>query len=479
MGIKKAILLNGLSKYANMIIQMILSMVLARLVLPAEYGIISIITVILNLLTLIADMGLGVTIIQRPEMKKEKINELFTFTFLLGFAISLIVCLLSVPLSLLYDNEIYYQLCPIAAITAFFNTINIVPHSILVRDKRFDTIAFRTVICTIIPGGIAIFLAMQGAGVFSLVVQSVCTAILNFVWNYLKNPLKCKFFSIKNIYTLLGRYSLYQFLFNLLNYGTRNLDNLIIGATFGEASLGYYNKAYSLNLYPNTIFTSVITGVLHPYIRDNKNDFRLLEKRLIEMMKILSLVGVFISIACYSCSKEIIIIMFGQNWVPAIQCFQGLSICILAQMLSSVSGSVFLGVERTDQTFKCGIINLALILIAIFVGICSKDLYFLSYAIGFTYNIIFFITYVILIKCTLNRELKDFFNHFWPDFLAVYVFCIVFNFIDLDFNNIFVSLIVKVTIVTVYYLLFLACSRQFNDIKNIVKYLSNGKNSKD
>lgn len=471
MGIKKAILLNGLSKYINMVIQIALSMVLARLVLPTDYGIISIITVILNFLALIADMGLGVKVIQHPEMKREKIYELFSFTIILGFCISFILYLFSFPLSVVYDNEIYDKLCPFAAIASFFNTINIVPNAILVRDKKFDTIAFRTIICTLIPGSIAVVLAIKGAGVFSLLVQSISTAIFTFTWNYLKNPLRLKSFSFKTIYKVLGRYSLFQFMFNIMNYGTRNLDNLIIGATFGEANLGYYNKAYTLNLYPNNIFTSVITGVLHPYIRDKKNDFKLLEKKLIEMLKILSLVGVFITIACYLCSREIILIMFGNNWEPAILCFKGLSICILSQMLSSVSGSIFLGVERTDQTFKCGIINLGLILVAIFIGVCFNSLYVLSYVIGITYNIIFFITYVILIKYTLNGNIKSFFGHFASDYLAVIIFCIAFGFVDLDFDSIFVSLIIKVSIVVLYFLGYLLCSGQITILKKSIQTL--------
>lgn len=468
MGIKKAILLNGLSKYVNMVIQIVLSMILARLVSPTDYGIISIITVILNFLALIADMGLGVTVIQHPEMKRERIYELFSFTVLFGFCISFILYLFSFPLSVVYDNEIYYGLCPFAAIVSFFNTINIVPNSLLVRDKKFDTIAFRTIICTLIPGAIAVVLAMKGAGVFSLLVQSISTAILNFTWNYLKNPLKLKMFSLKTIYKLLGKYSLFQFMFNIMNYGTRNLDNLIIGATFGEANLGYYNKAYTLNLYPNNIFTSVITGVLHPYIRDKKSNFKLLEKKLIEMLKMLSLVGLFVTITCYLCSREIILIMFGDNWAPAIYCFKGLSICILSQMLSSVSGSVFLGVERTDQTFKCGVINLCLILVAIFTGVCFNSLNLLSYAIGVTYNIIFFITYVILIKYTLNGDIKSFFGHFVADYLAVIIFCIVFNFVDLDFDSIFVSVIIKISIVALYFIGYLICSGQVRLLKKSI-----------
>ena len=123
-------------------------------------------------------------------------------------------------------------------------------------------------------------------------------------------PLRFSKFALLRLASLLGKYSLFQFMFNILNYFTRNLDNLIIGARFNKAALGYYDKAYTLSLYPNSIFTAVITGVIHPYIRDYKNDYNSLYNRMISIIKLLSICGSFVMMVCFCCSKEIILIFF-------------------------------------------------------------------------------------------------------------------------------------------------------------------------
>ena len=124
----------------------------------------------------------------------------------------------------------------------------------------------------------------------------------------------------------MGTYSLFQFIYGVINYFERNIDNLFIGAKFGSESLGYYNKAYSLNLYPNMLFTHVITGVLHPYVRDINGDGEAVMRRLMKILKLLSLAASFVMAVCYWCSGEIIRIAFGENWVPSVKLFHVLSL---------------------------------------------------------------------------------------------------------------------------------------------------------
>lgn len=461
-GIKQAATYNLIAKFSTMFIQLVLNMVLARLIAPEAFGVISVITVLINFFNLFADMGIGVSVIQKTDMTRDDHNVLFTFSLYIGLVLAFVMLVIAYPVSLIYDNEIYRILCPCVSVIALLNSLNTVPNALLSRDKRFDLIALRSVVCNFISGAITVIFALMGLGVYALLLHSIMTAIAVFVWNYAKSRLRFDFrLNIHRMMGLLGSYSLFQLLFNILNYLTRNLDNLIVGATMGEASLGYYNKAYTLNLYPNTIFTNVISSVLHPYMRDYKDCLNELYAKIMKIIKPLSLVAVLIQIVFFWCSEEIIAIMYGDQWHQAAVCFRWLSICVWAQMLSSVCGAVFLGLQRTDQTLKCGIINFFLILVAIGVGVYNRSMAILSIAVAITYVIIFALTYIVLIINTMHLSLGLMIKTVGADFIAIVLFCVAVSFVPAFSKNIWLSLFLKLTICLMYYVFYLLLTGQF------------------
>ncbi|MBD9094965.1 MAG: lipopolysaccharide biosynthesis protein [Bacteroides oleiciplenus] len=474
--IKKAVLYNAVSKYGTMIVQLVLTMVLSRLIVPEAYGIIAIIIVLIGFLGLFSDLGLGINIIQHSEMSNDDVNSLFTFSAISGIALGFFMLLLSYPVSLFYNDSIYLRICPTISIVPFLNALNVVPNAILTRDKRFDLIAFRSILCSFFSGAVAIFLAFIGWGVYALISQVIIGALFQFMWNYFQCPLKLKKIKFKRVMSLLGSYSLYQIIFNFLNYFTRNLDNLIIGKKFGTADLAYYNKSYYLYVYPNNIFASVLTGVLHPFIRDYRSDIQKVYFEYVRIEKMLSIIGTFTMMTFFFCSDEIIIILFGDNWKPAGLCLKCLSICMWTQMMSAVSGSIFLGIERTDQIFKCGIINLVLIVLSILCGIYTESIYVLALCIGISYNIIFLITNYILVNKTMKKSLLLFLSNFLFDALFVFGFIIITLFIPVISNDIWTSLLIKLVIILVTYSAYILISGQYIVLLSLLNSIKhNGK----
>jgi len=462
--IKRAALYSAIAKYGSLLVQLGVTMILSRLIMPEAYGVIAITTVLIGFLNIFADMGLGINVIQHPEMQKDNIRQLFTFSLIVGAVLAFITAIASYPLSLIYNEPLYLVLCPILSIVSFIQASNVVPSSILLRDKLFKTIAFRTILCSVVSGVVAVILACCRMGIYALAIQSIISHSFLFVWNYAYTPIIPTSFKLKKVVGLLGSYSTYQVLFNIFNYFTRNLDNLVIGRYFGPAPLAQYNKSYILYLYPNNIFAAVLTGVLHPYIRDYKKNLSQMFYKYLQIEKILSLIGIFTMITFFTCSKEIVLIMFGENWEPAGIYLKCLSLCMWTQMMGSTSGSFFLGLERTDQTFKCGIINLTLIITSIFIGVYFKSMVVLSLSVAVSYNLIFIITNYILVKKTMHIRLKEFFKPLVYD--ALFVFCFVFavHFLPEVPSDYFLSFTLKLFACVVAYTAYLTVSRQWNTI---------------
>ena len=106
-GIRKAAFYNALAKYGNMVVQLGLTMILSRLILPESYGVVAIISVVIGFISLFADMGLGINVIQHPEMCSNDINRLFSFSVIVGLLLLVVTILAAFPLTLFYNNEIF------------------------------------------------------------------------------------------------------------------------------------------------------------------------------------------------------------------------------------------------------------------------------------------------------------------------------------------------------------------------------------
>ena len=161
------------------------------------------------------------------------------------------------------------------------------------------------IIATLISSAITIYLALKGGSYYSLVFNTIFTSVMTFLCNRLSCNLRFKirfeFESIKKIFN----YSGFQFAFNMINYFSRNLDNLLSGKFLGIEQLGFYNKAYTIMLYPVNNLAGVISSVLHPFLADYKEILDKIYEKYIIIAKLFMDCGIYISVICFFCSNEI------------------------------------------------------------------------------------------------------------------------------------------------------------------------------
>lgn len=417
--IKKAAFINAASKYSAIFLNLIVSAILARILSPEDYGIVAVTAVFTTFFSLFADMGIGAGIIQNKELSQDDVNVIFTFSGRLALVISLIFALFSYPLSLFYRNSVYIPIGLLLSISLFFNTLNIVPSALLSKEKRFLRIGARTVILCVLSGTAGIILALCGLKYYALVCQSVLNAFLTFLWNFISTrPKLVRKPSASGIEKIKG-YSSFIFAFNLINYFARNSDNLVISRFLGTASLGYYDKAYKMMCYPTQNLTHVITPVLHPILSEHQNDRTYIYEKYLRVVKLLSLLGTFITAFCFFAGEEIILLLFGKKWTPSISCFKFMSVSIWAQMVTSSSGSIFLTLGDSRRMFAIGVVNSVLTVCAIALGIIESDINKVARNVGIVYNVHFITTYITLIHFSFGMSYRKFLAGFIPDFLTM------------------------------------------------------------
>lgn len=468
--IKQATIINFISKYSNIFIQIILNSILARLLTPDDYGIVAVITVFTGFFTLLADMGVGPAIIQNKLLSDDDVTSIFNFTVLSAIGVTILFAIFSYPISLFYNNDIYIPLGILLSFSILFNVLNIVPNAILLKEKKFKLVGFRTVIITLICGVVTIILAYLKFKYYAIVLNSILIALLTFIFNFWSSNIKFKWILNKSSLIKIKSYSTYQFGFSFINYFSRNLDNLLIGKVLGQSALGFYDKSYKLMLYPVSNLTHVITPALHPILSEYQNDKEYIYFQYKRIVKILSLLGVFISVYCFFAGEEAIIIMFGKQWVNSIPTFKILSLTIWIQMIMSSSGTIFQASGETKALFITGVISTIINVLGIVTGLYLGTIELIALMILITFSINFVITFIVLIKYVINHKLKDFFGMFIPEVIIAVLMSIILIFIcKIKISNILFSAIVKFIFAIVGYVIGLLMTKQISYLKLILK----------
>lgn len=411
------------SKYANVVIQLAITMVLARILTPEQYGTVAIVTVFSSFFAILADMGVSTAIVQYKDLTKQDFDALFFFSAVLGLGLSAVFCLLSLPISMVYADGELVPLCCLTAVSILFNTLNMVPNGMLLREKRFKTISVRLVVVSVAAGAAAIALALMDFGCYALVWNVILTSFFIFLWNW--SATRVTFGNphfgqpVKRIF----RYSSFQAGFSMVNYFARNLDNLLVGAMMGTAMLGYYDKAYKVMQYPLNYLTGIFSNVLQPYLSEYQNDKARLYESWLSICRILSLVGMFVSAMIVTFPEEILLVMFGEQWLMAAPALGMLGLSVGVQMVNSTSGAIFQSAGRTDILFRSGLICTGISVAAILIGVATGSLTLLGLAISMAYLFHFILTAYLLVWKVLGVSPLVFLAKFIPAVTAAAVSC--------------------------------------------------------
>lgn len=462
MNLKKASFINAIGKFSTILLNLVVNAILARILTPDDYGVVAVITVFSTFFATFSDMGFGAAIIQKKDLTQSDINNIFSFTGYVAVILAILFLLLSYPISLFYKNDAYITLGAMLSISLLFSALNMVPNGIINRDKRFVLIAVRTVVVYLSASAITIGLAYAGLRYYALAIQAILTSLFTFLWNLLLTRPKFRLhFQMNSIQKVLN-YSGFQFAFNIVNYFSRNLDNLLTGKFFGDDQLGYYNKAYTLMLYPVNNLTGVISPVLHPVLSDYQAELKTIYTKYMKIVRLLALMGLFIAPVCFLASEEIICILYGDNWMQTIDCFRLLSLAIIPQMINSSAGAIFQATNNTKLLFINSCINTAITVAAILMGIfAGGNIVVLSACVAVAYNIHFLTAFYMLIRFTFGFQIKAFAKDLLPELMVLAIMIVGVLLYPFHVEHIVLSALVKGVWMLLFYCAGLVVSKEY------------------
>ncbi|MFT8900638.1 lipopolysaccharide biosynthesis protein [Liquorilactobacillus nagelii] len=462
LNIRKAAFINGIGKYLKILLTLVVNAILARLLSPSDFGITAVVTVFTTFFSYFSDMGLGPAIIQKKNLDDRDMNSIYTFSVYISILLTICFFGLAYLIADFYNNSVYIGLSQLLSVSLLFNALNMVPNGLLNREKKFATIAIRTVVVYFFASVITIFLAIKGFKYYSLAIQAILTSVFTYIWNIrsvkVKFVFKVRYSSIKKILS----FSSYQLAFNVVNYFSRNLDNLLTGKFMGSSELGYYDKAYTLMLYPVNNLTGVVSPVLLPILADFQDDKKLIYVKYMKVVKMLSCIGVLVAPLCFFAAPEIVGILYGSGWNSTIKCFQIFSIAIIPQMINASAGAVYQALDKTKLLFLNSCINTGITVISILIGIfIGGNIVSLSWCVAISYVVQFLSAFYMLIVYAFELDFLMFVKYLLPEFILLLIIAISTSFYFFQISNIFLSFALKFLYIFIIYLIVMFFSKEY------------------
>jgi len=468
----KGIFYTAISKYSGVIITIVITAILARLLTPAEFGVVALVTVFIGFFNLLGDLGIGPAIVQTRDLTKEDIESIFTFSAVMAFILALIFFLSGNMVSSFYEEPELIPLVRLLSISVFFNILSIVPRALNKKELRFKQMGMVTVGVQTLAGVLAIILAINGFSYYSIVFQNILTGFLLFALFYYLYPVAARFRINKAPLKRIAAFSTYQFAFNFINYFSRNLDNILIGKYLGPAALGFYNKSYTLMQLPVSNLTHVITPVLHPILAKHQNDKKIIYNSYKRVVKILAGIGFPVSVFLYFSASDLILVMFGPQWEMSVPVFKILALTVGIQVCLSSTGSIFQATGRTDLLFLTGALSAILMISGISYGVfIGESLEDVGYGLILAFTISFFQGFYLLINKALDESFISFLKIFIVPIFSAIVTVLAFYFMQyIIIENPIIQLVTNTLILLIILVLFFLSSHENRSfLKNMIK----------
>lgn len=399
----------ALARYSGIALSLVVAGVLARLLSPGDFGVVAIATVIISFFGIFTDMGISAAIVQHKTLTERNLSDIFSLTLWMGVLLAGLFFAASWPIAEFYHQPMLRTLCQLLAVNLFFASANIVPGALFYKNKEFKFIAIRSFVVQTAGGLLSIGVALAGGGLYALILSPILSSILLFSISIHRYPQRVRAtWGWGALRTILS-YSTYQFLFNVINYFSQNLDKLVIGKYMGMSQLGYYEKSYRLMTLPLQNISHVITPVMHPLLSEYQNDLRRLGSAYERIVRLLAFLGFPLSVFLFFTAEELTLIIFGHQWLPSVAVFRILSLLVGVQIILTSSGSIFQAAGDTRSLFVCGLFSATLNVGGILLGVFHfGTLEAVAWCLVTTFTINFVQCYWQMYRVTLKQSVRPF-----------------------------------------------------------------------
>jgi O-antigen/teichoic acid export membrane protein len=354
---------------AQFLLNLASTAVLARLLVPGDFGLIAMATAVSNLLALILDLGLGSATVQRSGLTHSQVSALFWINTALGLVFAAILAGLAPLVARFYGHPQLVPVMMVLALSFVFVGLSIQPNALLRRQMRFASLAGIDLVSLILGIAAAIASAARGAGYWSLVyfqvVQSATATAGSWLACGWKPDPPTRTMRVRPLLSfgvgLTG--------FNILAYLSRTLDNVIIGRSAGSAALGLYLKSYSMLLLPVDRIRGPVSAVVVPALSLLQADRPRFRTYFLKAITCVVAIGMPVVVFLFVFAEEAVMLVLGPRWQESVVLFQVLAPAAFVETFNTVGSWACTPFGKSGRLVRWQIFATSVMALSFLVGV--------------------------------------------------------------------------------------------------------------
>jgi O-antigen/teichoic acid export membrane protein len=345
------------------------TIVLARLVGPRNFGIVSQANIYLTFVVLLMNQGFGVALIQKRRLDDEDVASVYALNIVLATVITGLTILVAPAVSLLFDSPELTTVLRVMCVSIFVNGIAVVPTSLINRALRFKQLAAVQITSVTIGATASIVAAALGADYWALVVQVVTFDVTTLAGLILLTGIpNLRIASVGRLRQMM-RFSTFLMGAQVMGFFGSNLDNVLIAARLSERKLAFYAVSYRFLQIPNQLLGSIVNRVALPVFARAQDDMRTVRSWFIASTRVAGAVlfPAFTLLAVGA--PDGVILVFGERWRPAIVPMQLLALAGFSRSIRLLLAPLSQALGRTDINFTWAAATLSAALPGYLIGL--------------------------------------------------------------------------------------------------------------
>ena len=354
-------------------IQFILTIIIARLVSPSDYGLIAMLGIFLAIAQTFIDSGFSNALIQKQDRTETDFSTVFYFNIAVGVVVYVLLYLCSPFIASFYNEPKLDLVTKVVGLNLIISSFSVVQRAKLTIALNFKLQAVASLIAVVISGAVGVYMAYVGYGVWAIAFQALLNNFLNtlLLWLLAKwIPRIC--FSWESFKGLFG-FGSKLLLSALLHTIYTNLYNIVIGKKFSATDLGYYNRAYTIAYFPSNNVNNIITRATYPILCSIQNDNEKLKNTFAQYSRISTYIIFPLMIGVCILANPLVTLILTDKWLQVVPLLQIMCIAYMWEPIMGINNSIVNAKGHSDyfliaEIFK-KIIAISILLITIPFGI--------------------------------------------------------------------------------------------------------------
>lgn len=377
MGLKRKAIRNigviTVTQISGRVIRILTTIILARLLLPYDFGIVAIGLLIVEFLQQFKDFGIGAAVIQKKDQIEEALNTALTLRIILSVILFLIAILFAPVMAMFFEEPSVTDIARVVAIVIIIGSVSFAPEIMLVKDIMFKKIGAIEVLRAVTYSVISISLALNGFSYWSLVYGALFSQLFSAIALWIIAPLRIKISFNKKVAKEIFNFGKFVFGANLVVFAIMNVDNALIGKVLSISVLGYYVLAYRWGLW-STYLTQIISRVTFPTYAKIQEQIKKLRYGYLKTAEYVGFMSFPLAFGLSAVASIFIPVIVGTKWNPAVPALEILCIFGVFEILIMIAAQILLAVGKPSITFKASVVRFVIIIAFIYPVMKWQDI---------------------------------------------------------------------------------------------------------